>query len=261
MYIPERRRLDARRWKRRRRLGALLAVLTAALLLLRAMRTKDDAAEKYDAVVVPGGGLDADGKPLPWVAARLDAALKYDQHTTFYLVLSRGTTHKPPPRDSDGYAIDEAAASATYLVERGVPTSKVLLESWSLDTIGNAAFARMFHAELKGWRRLLIVTTSVHLARTRAIFDWVFRLGPQRYAPPQLDYESVDDSAVMTEQQRTSRALKEEESLVQLRETAARVTDLSALHSFLFVEHGAYRARTFDGKLVDKAHGSLLTTY
>ena len=98
-------------------------------------------------------------------------------------------------------------------------------------------------------------------ARNLAIFVSVFRLRPQRYAPPQLDYESVDDSAAMTEQQRASRALKEEESLVQLRETAARVTDLSALHNFLFVEHGAYRARTFDGKLVDKAHGSLLSTY
>ena len=46
----------------------------------------------------------------------------------------------------------------------------MLLESWSLDTIGNAAFARLFHAELRAWRRIHIITSDFHLARTEAIF-------------------------------------------------------------------------------------------
>ena len=66
--------------------------------------------DAVDAVIVPGGGLDDAGQPLMWVQARLDAALQHDSRTTFYLVLSRGTTHKPAPLDADGFAVDEAVA-------------------------------------------------------------------------------------------------------------------------------------------------------
>ena len=69
-------------------------------------------------------------------------------------MLSRGTTHKPPPLDTAGFPIDESMASARYLVERGVAPARVLLESWSLDTIGNAAFARLMHSDVRGWRRI-----------------------------------------------------------------------------------------------------------
>ena len=123
------------------------------------------------------GGLTG-GKPAAWVAARLDVALKYDSQTDYYLVLSRGTTHKPPPLDSTGFPIDESFASAAYLLDKGVEQRRVLLESWSLDTIGNAAFARLMHADLRGWRRILVVTSASHMPRTRAIFEWVFSLPP-----------------------------------------------------------------------------------
>ena len=96
---------------------------------MAAVLTGDD--RQFDCVIVPGGGLGAAGQPLPWVAARLDAALKHESETAFFLVLSRGTTHKPPPLDSAGFPVDESAASARYLVERGVDPSRVLLESWS----------------------------------------------------------------------------------------------------------------------------------
>ena len=105
---------------------------------------------RHDAVIIPGGGL-TDGRPHPWVLARLDAALLHSADTDFFLVLSRGTTHKAPPLDAGGFPIDESAASAQYLIERGVDSSRVLLESWSLDTIGNAAFARLMHSDPREW--------------------------------------------------------------------------------------------------------------
>ena len=217
---------------------------------------------KFDAVVVPGGGLDAKGTPLPWVTARLDTALRHDKETNFYLVLSRGTTHKPPPRDNDGFSIDESAASASYLTEHGVEPSRILLESWSLDTIGNAAFARIFHAEIQGWQRILVVTTTLHLRRTRMIFDWVFSLKPLRYAQPEIVYEAVDESDAMTEEQRESRARKEDASIQKLRSTMSNVNDLRKLHNFLFIRHAAYAAPSADMKVgmadVDR---QLLSTY
>ena len=60
-------------------------------------------ATKWDAIIVPGGGLEEDGRPYDFVRARLDAALLHDAETEAYIVLSRGTTHKPPPRNARGF--------------------------------------------------------------------------------------------------------------------------------------------------------------
>lgn len=203
---------------------------------------------RYDVVIVPGGGLDAEREAAAWVKARLDAALLHDAHTDYYLVLSRGTTHKPPPLDGGGFPIDESAASAQYLVSHGVDASRVLLESWSLDTIGNAAFARLMHADLRGWLHILVITSAFHMPRTRAIFDWVFSLEPRRPNSKRslrIDYEEVAESGLADEAVLESRRQKEAQALQTLRATTmAEVPDLAALHAFLFVKHGAYRART-----------------
>ena len=197
---------------------------------------------RFDAVVVPGGGLEPDGRPAPWVQARLDAALAHDKNTDYFLVLSRGTTHKPPPLDERGFPLDESAASGAYLQERGVDASRILLESWSLDTIGNAAFTRLMHADVRRWRRLLVITNAFHAARTREIFEWVFSLPPHSTRKPALLYEVVSEVGI-DEAALEGRAGKEQRALELLRsETIPAVPDLVALHGFLFQRHGAYRA-------------------
>ena len=229
----------------------------------------------YDAIIIPGGGLTVSGTPAPWVTERLDAAIKHDAETDWYLVLSRGTTHRPPPRDADDFPVDEAAASAAYLIQRGVNASRILLESWSLDTIGNAAFARLMHADLRGWRRVLVVTSAFHLPRTRVIFDWVFALPAASNAPHRrarrnlhpsdrtmLEYESVDDNGVAGEHLDTRRQ-KEQAAIRTLQEvTIPSISSLAELHSFLFVQHGAYRAHYGEaGAKRDKPHVALSQTY
>ncbi|CAF3870183.1 unnamed protein product [Rotaria magnacalcarata] len=54
----------------------------------------------------------------------------------------RGTTHHPPVLNKNSFPIDEATVSAAYLIERNIPSNKILIENWSFDTIGNAHFAR-----------------------------------------------------------------------------------------------------------------------
>ena len=236
-------------------IGFLVLWALAAYVMLGKGRTLSVASSppppqaSYDVIIIPGGGLAA-REPAAWVRARLDAALRHDSNTDFYLVLSRGTTHKPPPLDDGGFPIDEATASARYLVEHGVDARRVLLEAWSLDTIGNAAFARLFHADLRGWQRLLVVTSTFHLPRTRAIFDWIFTLPHAgdtigRRRTVHIEYEAVPEAGLAEEAVLSSRRQKEDRALQALRETTIpRIADLSALHTFLFVEHGAYRART-----------------
>ena len=293
---------DSKRRRRRPASSAKVTVLQAVALLLvvgtifwlmsqadverrEAAASVDLDAEKlFDCIIVPGGGLGATGHPHPWVAARLDAALKHDADGSFYLVLSRGTTHKPPPLDAAGFPIDESMASARYLIERGVAPTRVLLESWSLDTIGNAAFARLMHSDVRGWRRILVVTSRSHMPRTRAIFEWVFSLPPgpaalarrpgrsrggdrgtmasaaqirrerqQRAAgtaagllldPPELEFEDVDDGEQLNAEQLAERTRKEQAALAKLRDTTESITDLAMLHDFLFARHDAYKALT-----------------
>ena len=118
---------------------------------------------------------------------------------------SGGTPWKPPPRDSRGFPITEAAASARTLSDLGVPFDHLFEEgfslvrvpegrgSWSVsratksrartscrplfvfhlrvslakDTIGNAYFLRATHTDPAGWRNLVVITNEFHMPRTR----------------------------------------------------------------------------------------------
>ena len=270
--------------RRRRHVGSLFSyfrrlyvmVILVLLVVILCWHTSFDAIDEhvehihFDAVIIPGGGL-TDGKPAAWVAARLDVALKYDSQTDYYLVLSRGTTHKPPPLDSTGFPIDESFASAAYLLDKGVEQRRVLLESWSLDTIGNAAFARLMHADLRGWRRILVVTSASHMPRTRAIFEWVFSLPPGGAGArggrprPMLEFVEVSDADMLDAEQLESRRQKEAASVKTLREkTMVEIGDLAALHAFLFERHGAYRAMSVEDQALrvhERAQGGLARTY
>ena len=53
----------------------------------------------YDCIVILGGSIKNDGELPSWVINRLDEAL--NNPTKYYIVTSRGTTHKPPPLDKN----------------------------------------------------------------------------------------------------------------------------------------------------------------
>jgi hypothetical protein len=188
--------------------------------------TVDQALTKrYDAVVVPGGGIDPHtGAPRPWVAARLDAAIRLDAVTRYFMVLSRGTTHRSPPINTRGHPVDESTASAAYLLKNGrVEPSRVLADTWSLDT----------------------------MQRTRDICEWVFSLSfsPTSLLPTestarfQIDYCITDDVGLAPEDL-ASRVDKERAGLQNLiSKIIPRITTLSSLATFVATEHGAYSAQ------------------
>ena len=132
----------------------------------------------YDAIFILGGSY-IDENTLPeWVQSRLNAAIYNEQSAKLFVVLSRGTPHKPPPITSYGFPVDESSIMANYLIDRGIPKCKVIKESWSFDTIGNAYAALTLHAIPRNLRKLLIITSDFHMPRTKAIFNKVFSLLP-----------------------------------------------------------------------------------
>jgi hypothetical protein len=242
----------------------LLIMWVAIGIVWRILISAPVQVTKWDAIIVPGGGLEEDGRPYDFVRARLDAALLHDAETEAYIVLSRGTTHKPPPRNARGFPVDESVASAQYLVEHGVEPSRILQDTWSVDTVGNVAFTRLMLVEPRGWRRLLVVTSEFHMPRTQALFDWIFGLKP-RGRGVELSFESVPDRG-MDAVARQARAQKEAQALASLRSgTMARVHDLAGLHRFVFQEHRAYAAsspqQAAAAAEADEARGALASTY
>lgn len=261
---------------------ALLLILRTALLLFSAYfvniqksswntpQTKSDFEQTFDAVVVPGGGLDPVTKePHEWVLSRLNAALEYTNRTKYFIVLSRGSPHKSSPLDRNGFPITEAAASAKYLRDNGVTDpDRILLDAWSLDTIGNAYFARRMICQPLNLKQLCVITNAFHMPRTRVIFDWIFNKLDSWGAD--ITYYTAPDIG-MSSEQLALRLRKEQDSLKALTDsTIPKYDTIEKLTAFLLIQHGAYNARslgnynvTIDPYASDEArkHNDILSTY
>lgn len=194
--------------------------------------------QSMDAVLIPGGGLTASGEVVPWVQARLERAISLRPRPRFFIPLSAGTTHKPPPLDVNGFPILESIAAAHYLQRRGIEGKRILPETISLDTIGNAYFARLQHIEPLQLRRLHVITSAFHLPRTQAIFDWILALPPSQN-PRQLTFEAVPDVGI-SDAALQARCDREQASLKQFQILKTRLTTLAEVHCWLYEEHSAY---------------------
>jgi hypothetical protein len=218
--------------------------------------------------------MRSDGNVPPWVVNRLDKAI--DIHNRFkdnnsesnsksYIItLSGGTIHKPPPLDSDGYPIFESVAAARFLEEKGVNPERILSEIASYDTIGNAYFSRMIHTEPRKFRRLLIITSQFHMERTRAIFEWVYRLpldhstDRENESPYELFFAAVPDvDEGIDDETRRIRTEKEKKGLERILKFKNEITTLMDFHRWMYTKHGAYAVATPPVRLT----GKILNSY
>ena len=188
-----------------------------------------------DAILIPGGGLRKDGSLPPWVVRRCDRALERHQGG-FIITLSAGTPHKAPPLDERGFAIFESVAAARYLVSRGLLPERILVEASSWDTIGNAYFSRVIHAGPRRLRSLLVISSEFHIARTEAVFRWIYSLDGGGYS---LRFEAtpndgLDAAAV------SARMEKERAALAALDPVRERCRTLAEAHAWIFSQHAAY---------------------
>lgn len=184
----------------------------------------------YDAIFILGGSY-IDEKTLPsWVVARLEQAIALRGQTRRFVVLSRGTPHKPPCLTLDGYPIDECAIMAQYLKDKGIPKDQIYKDAWSLDTIGNAYAALTMHAIPLNLRKIVIITSDFHMPRTRSIFSKVFSLLPLE----------IFTLKFLETQSELSISKKEARSLKQWEERSEKIHTLYDLHQFIFKKHNAY---------------------
>ncbi|HYP07631.1 MAG TPA: YdcF family protein [Bryobacteraceae bacterium] len=190
-----------------------------------------------DAVIVLGGGVREGGELPPWAVRRFERAVELAGDAPI-VCLSAGTVHRPPPLDPEGYPWLESVAGAAYLLARGVPPERIQVEASSYDTIGNAYFAKLLHVDPAGWRDLVVITSEFHMPRSRAIFEWVFGLTPERYA---MRFEATADDGLLPELVERRRQ-REAASLRALTRVIERVRDLPTFHRWFYTEHNAYTA-------------------
>lgn len=155
-----------------RLLRRLLVLATAAVMLLGAATVASatwvrGAAEGrlFDAADVPetpvalvlGTKVEPDGTPAPFLAARLEIARQLYAAGKVQVLLLSG--------DHMDWDYDEPDAMRRWLVERGVPAEKTVLDHAGFDTYDSCARAhRVF-----GVRRATVVTQSFHLPRAVAL--------------------------------------------------------------------------------------------
>ena len=200
---------------------------------------------KYDAILIPGGGLLADGSLPPWTNARLELALKHFPETKWIGLLSGGTVHKPPPLDQSGFPLYESKVLAGELITRGVSADRILTEICSYDTIGNAYFSRLLFADPLRLARVLVITSQFHMPRTRDIFQWIYNLPPQSV---NFDLDFVSSANIgLSGSLLAARLSREKQSLHVLQSTKRKIVNLDQFHRWLYSEHKAYTpSRTAD---------------
>jgi len=118
-----------------------------------------------DFVVVLGSGLRADGKVPPLLANRLErgrevwAALDRRARDVKPLLIVSGGK-------GDDERVPEASAMASYLIARGFPANRLLLEDQSRNTEENLAFSKAIMDELRPGARATVVTSDFHAFRS-----------------------------------------------------------------------------------------------
>ena len=184
----------------------------------------------YDAVIILGGTLNKDSTLPDFVINRLNKALEYKEQTKYYILSSKNSYHRETILDKNQKAIDECSVMGNYLLNHGISPNKILMEAWSLDTIGNAYGVLTMHCLPRCFTELLVITSDFHIPRTKAIFTKVFTLYP--LLKFQLEFKSSNSNIKISE--------KEKNSLKKWKENSSKFKNLQDIHQFIFMNHNAY---------------------
>ena len=117
-----------------------------------------------DFIIVLGCGIRADGTPTPLLQGRLDRAQEFAEKQ------ERLTGRAPVFVTSGGKgpdeAVSESASMKQYLLERGIPESRIIEEDQSASTFENMKFSREKIHAVNPEGKVAFSTTNYHVFRS-----------------------------------------------------------------------------------------------
>ncbi|MCC7432531.1 YdcF family protein [Candidatus Peregrinibacteria bacterium] len=115
-----------------------------------------------DVAVVLGNEVNFDGRPSDRLKARLDMAIElFDKGLVSNFIVSGGM-------GKEGY--DEAKVMASYLVEKGVSSKSIFLDSEGINTEATANNSVKIMSA-NNWKSVIIVSQYFHIARVKLAFE------------------------------------------------------------------------------------------
>jgi vancomycin permeability regulator SanA len=138
-------------------LGAItgLVLLGTVILVLAGLH---DEVGNADVGLVLGSKVQSDGTPSPRLRARLDRTLDCYRAGYFPTIIASGGVGR------EGF--DEAAVMRDYLVNHGVPSDHVIVDSGGITTFASARNACGIARQRK-FRSVFVVSQYFHIPRAR----------------------------------------------------------------------------------------------
>lgn len=143
--------------------GALCLLLTIGLANLWMHRSASgrthtvDSTPNRDVALVLGAGLQPDGTPSPYLAARLDIGHDLLARGKVKAILVSGDNQKKN--------YDEPTAMRDYLIKKGTPADRIVTDHAGLDTYDSCYRAR----DVFGTRSMTVVSQGYHVPRALAV--------------------------------------------------------------------------------------------
>lgn len=139
-------------------IGLLSFIAVESLIIIAENTCSRD--ENANFVIIPGAGIFSDGRLTKTLTNRLDTAFEYlIVHENAICFVSGGKGENEP--------YTEAMAMKEYLVERGLPASRIIEEQNSSDTLQNMEFCSAMMDDLFPGveKSAVIITSGYHVFR------------------------------------------------------------------------------------------------
>jgi vancomycin permeability regulator SanA len=146
--------------------AGLVAALATATVAASNLWIRDSASgHVYSPETVPdapvalvlGAQVNPDGEPSAFLAARLDLARQLYESGKVKAILVSG--------DHAQWSYDEPGAMLVYLVARGVPADRIVMDHAGFDTYDSCSRAN----KIFGVRKAIVVSQSFHVPRAVAL--------------------------------------------------------------------------------------------
>ena len=160
---------------------ALLGLVCAAGLMgfVYYKETHLPPVGEYDAIIVLGAQVKADGTPSVALARRLAAALESYREKPALLIVCGAQGGNEPRAEGD--------VMRDWLLAQGVPPEDVVAETASFNTRENLIYARAI-MEHRGLKRALVVSSDYHVARALALCGQVGIPAAGKGSPSKPEY-------------------------------------------------------------------------